>query len=129
MLLNFSDSEIPSCSVSTNAVPSQIFPEYGSKRVKSSYGPFSAPARSEYHGMGSFHCAPPPPCIDCAIIFMQADLEYTDGGDAVLETGMMLHHVLFRNLQRKDPMCSNKRRERFFASGEERTPIDLTSNG
>jgi hypothetical protein len=63
------------------------------------------------------------------IVWAQAGLEYTDGTDAIIETGMMLHHTVIQNMNRKDPMCKGRESEKFFASGDERTPIDLTFNG
>jgi hypothetical protein len=60
---------------------------------------------------------------------MQAGIEYTDGSDASAENGMWLHHVVFQNFDRQDPMCLKRRSERFFASGNERTAVDLAANG
>jgi hypothetical protein len=121
--------QLPACSTTSNTLPSQLFSDLHSLRIKTSYGPFAAPPQSNHHGMRDFSCAAPLPCNDCTILFMHAGLEYLDGSEAVIETGMSLHHVVFQNFKRKDPMCSKRRRERFFASGDERTPIDLTSGG
>lgn len=63
------------------------------------------------------------------IVSMLAGLEYTDGSNADADTDMWMHHVVFQNLNRQDSMCDNIGGERFFASGNERTLIDLSSNG
>lgn len=63
------------------------------------------------------------------LVSMQAGLEFEDGSKADADTGMWLHHVVFQNLNRKDSMCRRTAGERFFASGNERTLIDLSSNG
>ena len=81
--------------------------------------------------MRNFKCTPLPPCRDCILTWMHATLEYTDGSDANAETGMWLHHTVWQNTKRGDAMCSNRKKggERFFASGNERTPVDLTTGG
>jgi hypothetical protein len=62
---------------------------------------------------------------------MQAGLEYLDGKDASVEEGMWLHHTVLHNDARTALHNCNKsnRRQRFFASGNERTAVDLSSNG
>ncbi len=120
---------MPSCSTTTSILEAQFFPDLQSTRVKISYGPFTVPSRSSHHGMRDFVCGPPKPCEECTVVWMQAGIEYTDGSDAGAETGMWLHHVVFQNLDRQDSMCPEHGGERFFASGNERTPVDLTSNG
>ncbi len=80
--------------------------------------------------MGGFQCAPPLPCTSCIVTFLQAGLAYPDGSSATVDTGMMFHHVVFQNLARKDAMCPDRMGgERFFASGDEKTAVDLTVNG
>ena len=119
--------QLPSCGTKSTVLQPELFPDLNSNRVKISYGPFSVPPRSENHGMQNFRCSPHLPCRDCMIVSMQAGLEYTNGSIADADTGMWLHHTVFMNLNRKEAMCG--RGQRFFASGNERTPIDLTSHG
>ncbi|KAK1074538.1 hypothetical protein LTR48_009309, partial [Friedmanniomyces endolithicus] len=57
---------------------------------------------------------------------MQAQLEYANGTIADAETGMWMHHVVFLNRGRNDSVC-DRRGQRFFASGNERTAVDFTS--
>jgi hypothetical protein len=85
------------------------------------------------------------PCEDCYITRMQAGLEYTDGSDANISKGMWLHHMvaLDTGTGKSDATCASaplslphtsffdqsitaKTTERFFASGNERTVVDLT---
>jgi hypothetical protein len=78
-------------------------------------------------GMAEFESALFMPCSDCGITHIRADLEYPNGSYANADTGMWLHHTVFYNMNRTDTTCS-KWPERIFASGNERTPADLTLN-
>lgn len=70
------------------------------------------------------------PCSHCLVTFMQSQLEYSNGSTADAETGMWMHHVVFVNMNAKDSVCPDELRgQRFFASGNERTPFDLTAGG
>jgi len=70
------------------------------------------------------------PCTDCLITWMQAGLEFTDGTVADAETGMWLHHTVFSNLRRPDAVCPDEKHgDRFFASGNERTPVNICLDG
>ena len=119
--------QLPSCSTRSTVFEPQLFPDLNSDRIKVSYGPFSVPSRSDNHGMQNFVCSPDLPCRDCMIVSMHAGLEYPNGSIADAGTGMWLHHTVFQNLMREDAMCGHG--QRFFASGNERTPVDLSSNG
>lgn len=120
--------QIPTCPSTTTTLPPQYHHSHKPQRVKTTYGHFTTPSVSDNHGMGGFQCAPPLPCTSCSMTFMQAGLAYPDGTAATVDTGMMFHHVVFQNLERKDAMCADGR-ERFFASGDERTAVDLSVNG
>lgn len=73
------------------------------------------------------------PCTGCTIIGVTPDLVYTDGSKATISQGPMLHHAMFaaQSSGKSDATCAGKGPgllgERFFASGDERTAIDLTS--
>jgi hypothetical protein len=70
------------------------------------------------------------PCNDCLITWMQAGLEFADGTTANAEAGMWLHHAVFSNVKRRDVVCPMKRHgDRFFASGNERTPVNICREG
>jgi hypothetical protein len=61
---------------------------------------------------------------------MQAGLVYPNGAYANVNTGMLLHHVVLQSLGKPDAACGNKTGgERFFASGNERTIIDICASG
>jgi hypothetical protein len=70
----------------------------------------------------------PKPCTNCFLLEFQPDLVYADGSSANLDTGMMLHHAVLFSAGRPDPTCGpnepfpGKLGQRFFASGNERTP-------
>ena len=73
------------------------------------------------------------PCTGCTIIGVTPDLVYTSGAKATITEGPMLHHAMFaaQSSGKSDATCAGKGPgllgERFFASGDERTPVDLTS--
>jgi hypothetical protein len=70
----------------------------------------------------------PKPCTNCFLLEFQPDLVYADGTSANLDTGMMLHHAVLFSAGRPDATCGpdqpfpGKLGQRFFASGNERTP-------
>lgn len=69
-------------------------------------------------------------CKNCTITFMQAGLEYPNGTYANANTSLWLHHVVLYNHNNLDTVCgSEEPGERFFASGNERSPINLGING
>jgi hypothetical protein len=73
------------------------------------------------------------PCSGCDIIGVDPELVYTDGTEANLNTGPMLHHTLFAATGggKADLTCNGTPigtlGQRFFASGNERTAIDIQS--
>lgn len=72
----------------------------------------------------------PLPCSDCLVTWMQAGLEYPNGTVANADNGLWLHHTVFSMYNKPNAVCKNKGGgDRFFASGNERTPFDLTANG
>lgn len=105
------------------------------------YGPWTIPAGGgdphDHESMGTiendidFNVTKP--CTDCDIIGVEPELVYAEGAEANLDTGPMLHHFLFAadGNGKDDLICpssgSGLLGERFFASGNERTPIDLSA--
>lgn len=73
------------------------------------------------------------PCTGCSIIGATPDLVYTSGAKATISEGPMLHHAAFmaQSSGKVDATCGNSGPgilgERFFASGDERTAVDLQS--
>ena len=105
------------------------FKKYGSKRVILRYGPYKVPSSTESHGMKEFNDqAAQKPCEDCYIIALQAGLEYPNGTHANTNTGMWLHHAVLYDFGRQDIVCDTMP-YRFFASGNERTRVDMSNNG
>jgi hypothetical protein len=108
----------------------EFFQEYGSQRVQIKYGPFTVPGFTVDNGMRNFGLDDAQlPCHGCLITWMQADLEFADGSSANAATGMWLHHTVFMNLGRPAVKSCGSGRERFFASGNERTVMDCTHEG
>jgi len=104
----------------------------GSKTVR--YGPFTVGAGSmDNPTMATkLKLAVSKPCGDCYITGFKPNLIYADGSTADMsdEGGMMmLHHAVFASQWRSDTTCSGSwlglAGERFFASGNERSAIDL----
>lgn len=113
----------------TTSLKAQFFSEYNSSRVQISYGPFTAPSSTQNNGMKDFQIGNiTKPCSNCLITFMEAGLQYPNGTYANSNTGMWLHHTVLYNLNRSDAVCT-KSPDRFFASGNERTPINICVNG
>jgi hypothetical protein len=96
------------------------------------YGPFTVPGSGQDMGMKGFKIADAKaPCDECLITWMRAGLEYSDGTIADAHNGMWLHHTVLSNtVQTPVKACKKKHGgEKFFASGNERTILDLTING
>ena len=95
------------------------------------YGPFTIPAGSEEMPgeIDKIKLAIKRPCLACYLTGFKANLTYPDGSTANINTGAMIHHVVLANQFRSDATCSGTwlglAGERFFASGNERTPISL----
>jgi hypothetical protein len=99
-----------------------------SKTVR--YGPFTIPAGTELEpGMihNQLKFGVQRPCVDCFITSFTPDLVYPDGTRATMATGPMLHHTVLTSQWQRDATCGSTllglAGERFFASGNERTPI------
>ncbi|OCL08518.1 hypothetical protein AOQ84DRAFT_439525 [Glonium stellatum] len=113
----------------TTSLKAQFFPEYNSSRVQISYGPFTAPSSTDNNGMQDFVVRNvAKPCSSCLITFIEAGLQYPNGTYANSNTGMWLHHTVLFNENQTDTVCPTNP-SRFFASGNERTPINICVNG
>jgi len=113
-------------------LPPRHFAEVGAERVALSYGPFLVPSVKVNMGMKSFTTTNLAlPCRDCYVTGFQADLRYPNGTIANVNTGMMLHHTILYNANRKDASCPDLERsiERNFGAGNERGIVDLTRKG
>ena len=95
------------------------------------YGPFvvtPAGAGGDAHHANIAVPSLPKPCVNCFLLEFQPELVYADGTPANLDTGMMLHHAVLFSAGRQDATCGpeepfpGKLGQRFFASGNERTP-------
>lgn len=110
--------------------PAQFFPQHSSQRVKIRYGPYSVVDMTTNNGMSTFEAGGVEmPCTDCLITWMQAGLEYANGTTANANTNLWLHHTVFTNLGRAAAVCPGGYGDEFFASGNERTAVDICVNG
>jgi stress up-regulated protein Nod 19 len=105
------------------------------------YGPYTIPAGNgdphDHDNMGHLENTivtnVAKPCTGCTLIGVTPDLVYTDGKKATISEGPMLHHAMFaaQSSGKSDVTCAGKGPgllgERFFAAGDERTGVDLTS--
>lgn len=96
-----------------------------------SYGPFTIPAMSgEMMGelKNGFQFGVKVPCSNCDITSMHAEL-FSKGKKANVDDGLMMHHMVLFAAGREDATCAGKPLgelgERFFASGNERTKMEL----
>jgi hypothetical protein len=112
------------------------------------YGPYRLPPTSEKSFMSIISGEPgtmttigmwEKPCKDyCNLVLAQAGLEYANGTVADNSNGAWLHHIVvlatgndWKGQPRKDQVCAGLPAERFFSSGNERTPTsfgDIVSN-
>ena len=96
------------------------------------YGPFTIPAGTmDAPGMlhNQLRLAVSRACLDCYITSITPDLVYADGTKATMEDGPMLHHAVWTSQWRPDATCGGSwlglAGERFFATGDERTVMEL----
>jgi hypothetical protein len=127
------------CALAVFAVPATASASIVTKTID--YGPYTIPAGGgdphDHHSMGAIanqivnNIAKP--CTGCSIIGITPDLVYENGAKANITEGPMLHHAMFtaQSSGKSDVTCAGKGPgllgERFFASGNERTPIDIQS--
>jgi hypothetical protein len=127
------------CALAVFAVPASANAAIVTKTID--YGPYTIPAGGgdphDHHSMGMIQNQIvnniSKPCTGCTIIGITPDLVYENGTRANITEGPMLHHAMFtaQSSGKADVTCAGKGPgllgERFFASGNERTPIDLQS--
>ncbi|KAN0108766.1 hypothetical protein V8E51_008508 [Hyaloscypha variabilis] len=125
------DSISPPINSTVTILTPQFFTEQGSKRVKVTYGPFVVPPMNVNSGMEDFEYETVTfGCSDCTVTYMEAGLEYPNGTYANVNTSLWLHHVVLYNTDNEDTVCgTDEFGERFFASGNERSPVSLCNNG
>jgi hypothetical protein len=109
----------------------QFFTQHKSERVKIRYGPFTVPEMSVDSGMKQFVVPiAQKPCSDCLVTWARAGLEYPNGTVANANNGLWLHHVVFLNTEKTATICPQSLKgDPFFASGNERTPVDICVSG
>jgi hypothetical protein len=131
------------CLVTAAALPLLAAPDANAAVVTKAvnYGPFTIPAGSgdphDHMAMGAMSnkvlTNVAKPCSNCTIVAARPDLVYADGRSANLDSGPMLHHTVFsaKGSGKVDSTCAGTQLgslgERFFASGNERTPFDVKS--
>lgn len=127
------------CALAVFAVPATANATITTKTIE--YGPWTIPAGSgdphDHMGAGMISNQIvnniTKPCTGCTIIGVTPDLVYTNGTRATVSEGPMLHHAAFfaQSSGKSDVTCGSSGPgllgERFFATGDERTPVDLES--
>jgi hypothetical protein len=127
------------CALALFAVPATANAAIVTKTID--YGPYTIPAGNgdphdhENAGMITNKIVSniAKPCTGCSIIGATPDLVYENGSKATITEGPMLHHAMFaaQSSGKSDVTCGGKGPgllgERFFATGDERTPVDLQS--
>lgn len=127
------------CAIAMFAVPATANATITTKTID--YGPWTIPAGNgdphDHMSMGMIEnkivTNIAKPCTGCTIIGVTPDLVYSDGTRANIDTGPMLHHAMFaaQSSGKSDVTCGSSGPgllgERFFASGNERTAVDLTN--
>lgn len=115
-------------------------PNPGQRTTVVKYGPYQqqpAPenpdgSHGHWHSGNQFGLGVQKPCTNCYITGMTADLVHPDGTRAGYSNGSQLHHMVLFNQDagRVDATCNpgfplplGMLGQRFFASGDERTPI------
>lgn len=124
------------CALAALAVPATASAKVATTTTE--YGPYTIPAGSGEPGGAKGNIDNEivtkiaKPCTNCTLIAITPDLVYSDGSEANIETGPMLHHVVFfaQSSGKSDVTCGSSGPgllgERFFASGNERTAVDLS---
>jgi hypothetical protein len=104
------------------------------RRTKVRYGPFRLPSSKSAGFAGeagssmTFRAGMKKPCTGrCNLLLAQADLEFANGTVAGNKEGAWLHHVVFvaSGAGHSDTVCGMGGMERFFSSGNERTPTSF----
>jgi hypothetical protein len=104
------------------------------KLVKVKYGPFRVPPNSMfsnlpvYAGGAEIH----KPCETCWLGAFQGAMEYEDGSDANVESGIYMHHFVIVNENKPDWLCGIRagglfRNQWIYNSGNERPPVRLNT--
>ncbi|KAF2418971.1 hypothetical protein EJ08DRAFT_702936 [Tothia fuscella] len=136
----------------------------GVKRIKIRTGPYLVPGMnrqnsySKHWGMleSYYDTKIEKPCSECNILRQQGGLEYANGTNANIDTGLWLHHMVHFNVgdRRWDPsgiseasciphegintmggsalgkgQISTRNAERYFVTGNERTPFNYYKAG
>jgi len=123
------------CALAALAIPATASAE----TTTTEYGPYEIPAGSgdpaDKEGMGHIHNKiefnVEKPCANCTLTGITPDLVFEGGEEANIEVGPALHHVVFfaSGGGKEDVTCGKSGPgalgERFFASGNERTAVDL----
>lgn len=134
------------CAISATALAAAATSNAAVATSAIKYGPYTIPAGNgsphDHAGMGmidnqvTLNVAKP--CAGCTVTGFKANLVYADGSTANWNTGAILHHTVLMasGSGRSDTMCpsgyggqaGSGALERIFASGNERTPVDLSSS-
>jgi hypothetical protein len=120
--------------VSAALAATASIPASGPQVSKVRVGPFVLPPAplGDTGEQNRFVPTIPKPCGDCFITAVVPKLVYADGKRADMDTGVMLHHLVIFEPGKADATCGPTQGigalgRRIFASGDERTPMQLPS--
>ena len=134
------------CVISVTALSAAATSNAAIASTAINYGPYVIPAGNgsphDHAGMGEINnqvtLNVAKPCTGCTVTGFKANLVYADGSTANWNTGTILHHAVLMQsgTGHSDTMCPNGyggqagsgALERIFASGNERTPVDLSAS-
>ncbi|KAK4166449.1 hypothetical protein QBC43DRAFT_18303 [Cladorrhinum sp. PSN259] len=137
---------------SVQALPPRFFSSLNPERYKVGYGPLTISAHNNNSSYGQqrtqgknyFYFNSAPPCTDCFITNIQADLEYitnggisstvgtnvdTGGGRGGRGGGYYLHHLVVGNLERDSVTCPLNFEPILVSGSERRSEAQLSVNG
>lgn len=105
------------------------------KLIKIRSGPYTIPPNSMFGTLPveSGGVVINKPCDECYVAAFQGGLEYEDGSDANVDTGMYLHHFVIVNNNKPDWVCGLRYNgmmrmpQYVYNSGNERPPVRLNS--
>jgi hypothetical protein len=104
------------------------------KIVKMRYGPFKIAPGTMFQSVPSFVGGPkiPKPCEECFITSLQGGMEYEDGSEANVDSGIYQHHFALVNLDKPDWLCGLElggwmRSQWIYNGGNEHPPVRLNA--
>ena len=123
----------PPISSNTTTLTPQFFTNQGSQRVKSYIWPFrrTLDGHQQWHRKTSHTRASRSDARIAPLLAYKLGSSCPNGTYANANTSLWLHHIVLYNINNLDTVCGSNEpgEQRFFASGNERSPVNLCING